>query len=567
MKILFVVDTMDWAIGHLAQAVDKFNPQHNIRFLVVSPRDLGNDIKVKPPEQILKHFMSEVKEFNPDVIQFEYWRLAGQLIMWIPELGRYKKIVMHHNQSGKALFPWDWQNNPEIKDKEHLKMDTVMCHLNKTRNELLEKGLAKNVEVLRYGFDHSYWTYSSEEPKEMAIGYAGRIVPWKRLKELAEVAIELDYNVQIMGKIDKQSYWDTVPKDNLKLNYWDCADEDRVEFYRNITIFVQNSTEGYEAGTMPMLEAMACGVPVITTPTGQAEPEENLFKDHQNCLLVPFDDKEALKNAIKELMTNKDLRDKLRKNGWEMVKHMTEEKRAREYSRVWNKIAYPDHVLASVITPVTYDRLDNLYEIIKAMKLQSYPNIEFIVVFDEKKEDTEEIRKMEEKIKEFGEDLTIKILYTNNDEGYNLAKARNIGIIESEGEVLIFNDSRLKPDENAVMMFVEAVKNASVITMGGNHKVWFFGDKGSQKQSFVENFSAVKRSYLIDVGMFCERMDRYGGLTQEIRTRWAKLKGEFSYLEVASAEEISGSKTTPNKRKDIVESKLKLWKMYGDERY
>ena len=137
----------------------------------------------------------------------------------------------------------------------------------------------------------------------------------------------------------------------------------------------------------------------------------------------------------------------------------------------------------------------------------------------------------------------------------------------AEGEVLIFNDSRLKPDENAVMMFVEAVKNASSVTKGGNKMVWFFGDKGSQKQSFVENFSAVDRKFLIKIGMFCEQIDRYGGMTQEIRTRWKMNGGAFSYLGTAVASEIIKSGLSVEKRKSIVQSKLKLWKMYGDERW
>lgn len=555
MKIAIVCDIPEWAIGHLAQSVAKYNDRHKIKLLYVHPRDAED-------KDIQSVFLKQILDFNPDIIDFEYFRTAGQLIEALPELRRFKKVLMHHNMRDKALYMWDWQNNPELADKIKLKIDKVLAHCNKTKRMLEDKGYAKNVEVIRYGFDHSYWTYNEKEPEEFTLGYAGRVVPWKGLKEIAEVAKELNVPLEMMGKQDKQDYWDTIPKDKLRFNFLDCPDEERVNFYHNISVFVQNSIDGYEEGPMPMLEAMACGVPVITTPAGQAGYDEGIFRDNYNCLMVQFGDKEGLKRAIQTLKDDPELRSKLRSNGWNTVKNMTEEKMARDYSKIWNKLVYPDHGLASVIIPATYDRIDQIKEIMKAMTLQSYPNIEVILVWDEqKKEDYGFDRK------EY--DLTIKELWTEMDKTkypYNLAMARNMGIIESEGEYLMFNDSRLKPDENAIMMFVEAIKSASALSSSGTKKVWFFGEKGSNKESFVENFSAVSRQWLIEIGMFCERIDRYGGMTQEIRSRWSKNKGEFIYIPQAVSEEIKSSGRSSQKRQDIVNSKLKLFKMYGDEK-
>ena len=569
MRIMFVIDNLDWAIGKLALAVDKYNPQHQVKFLIVPPRELGTDIREKPNQELLDHFLKETTEFRPDLIQFEYWRLAGQMITWIPELRRYKKVIMQHNMRDKSLFGWDWQNNQGLEGFGHLKMNKVLCHCVKTAELMRDKGVAKDIKVIRYGLDHDYWTYSDEEPEDFTIGYAGRIVPWKRLKEVAEVAIELDRTLQVMGKIDKASYYDTIPQDNLRFDFLDCEDKDRIGFYRSISVFVQNSMDGYEEGPLPLLEAMACGVPVITTPVGQAGNYEGIFKDRENCIIIPFEDNEALKDAIIELEKDKEFRDKLRKNAWNTVKNMTEEKMAREYNKVWYDVVYPDYKLASVIVPVTFDRYENVLKIVKAIKNQTYPNIELVVVFDESEpvngKDKEEYKAKEDEIRAIADNLPVKIYYTNSTSGYNIAKARNIGIIEAEGEYIIFNDSRLKLDENAVMMFVEAIKNASILTSGGNQKVWFFGDKGSQKQSFVENFSAVSRENVINFGMFNERIDKYGGQTQEIRTRWCKGKGEFLYLPEATCEEISSSKVDSQKRMDIIESKMKIWKMYGDD--
>ena len=50
------------------------------------------------------------------------------------------------------------------------------------------------------------------------------------------------------------------------------------------------------------MEAMACGLPVITTPVSGI-PE--IIKDGQNGTLVPPDDAEALANAIQRLSSDR----------------------------------------------------------------------------------------------------------------------------------------------------------------------------------------------------------------------------------------------------------------------
>jgi len=59
----------------------------------------------------------------------------------------------------------------------------------------------------------------------------------------------------------------------------------------------------------------------------------------------------------------------------------------------------------------------------------------------------------------------------------------------------------------------------------------------------------------------------YGGASQEIRTRWIKQGGQTSYLPVAKAKEIKGSKLTNERRADIIQMKLRLLKMYSNKRY
>lgn len=545
-----VCDIDGWAISSLAKSVQKFNKHHDIKITYVHPRDAGE-------ATTQMDFLQEVQQFKPDLIQFEYFRTCGQLVEALPELKKYKLALMHHNMRTKAVYMWNWGHD-KIDDKEPLGLDKVMVHCKRTKEMIEEKKYAENIKVIRYGFDHNYWRYNDIEPEEKIIGYAGRVVPWKGLKEITEVAEILKYDIELMGRIEKVDYWKECKQITCQFNYFDCKDEDRIKFYHNITIFVQNSKDGYESGPMPMMEAMATGVPVITTPAGQAGLEEGIMKDRYNCLMIPFEDKEALKCAVDELMNDKKLRQTLRKNAWNTVKNMTEEKMAREYSKTWNETVYSTEKLASVIIPCTYERIEQLKEILEAYKHQTYKNFEVIVVWDELDSEYAEL----DNIKSY--EFPIKQLWTGMDKekySYNLGKARNLGVIEAEGEYLIFNDSRLKPEQDVIRQFVQRLEDNQT-----EQKMWLFGEKGGNKNSFVENFSATKRQDIIEFGLFSTMIEQYGGMTQELRSRWKKQGGEFIYHFTAIAEEIKSSKMTEQKRLDIVKSKNLLNKLYGTER-
>ena len=88
MKILFVPDVKDWAIGHLVQAKVKYLQQFDCEVFAVHPRDAVG---------MADEFFEYVEKFNPDVIIYEYFRSAEQLINARPELKQYKSILVHHN--------------------------------------------------------------------------------------------------------------------------------------------------------------------------------------------------------------------------------------------------------------------------------------------------------------------------------------------------------------------------------------------------------------------------------------------------------------------------------------
>jgi glycosyltransferase involved in cell wall biosynthesis len=139
-------------------------------------------------------------------------------------------------------------------------------------------------------------------------------------------------------------------------------------------------------------------------------------------------------------------------------------------------------------------------------------------------------------------------------EGYGLAKARNMGLIEATGEIVVFCDDRLMMHPRAVDEFVKALARL------GSKKAWVWGSKGAFK-TFVENFSATWRRTVIDGGMFCERIDRYGGMTQEVSGRFGAQGVRFEFCAGAIAEPAFGTHSKSRHRDDITASKVRLYKM------
>lgn len=553
MRILLVPDTMNWAIGRLVQVLKKYNTQHQIEIVAVHPKEVAEgyaDLKTK------------VDSFKPDLIQYDYFRSAGQLLEIDPGLARIPSIVVHHNQRRLALHQYDFFK---------LGIKHIVVHNPKAVKLLAEKGWVKNVSQIPLAIDPHQWEYSDVEPiawelaegnlKKFTVGYAGRVVEWKRLDLIAEAVKDMpDVQINIMGKVENPSYFAKINQKQIKTQFLNVKDDERIAFYRSLNCFVMASDDdGRESGPLPLLEAMACGVPVITTTTGIAA---EIAEDGVNCLVVPHNDAGAIKNAIARLKEDKVLRATLRQKAWETIKNMTEEKRALQFSKLWYQVKNPDFTLASIIIP-TFNRAKEMEKMLDYFGTQEdYPNFELVIVDDNSTDNTAEVVQ-NGKTKY---NLNIKYINTKKD-GYNLAMARNLGIIASEGDVLIFCDSRMLPQQGSVLAFVEAVENAGRLMMGGNTKVWFFGDKGSHKKSFVENFSAVKRDEIINFGMFNERITHYGGMSQELRSRWMKQGGEFYYVETAKATEMISSKMTTAKRNEVVDMKLLLYKLYGDQRY
>lgn len=153
-----------------------------------------------------------------------------------------------------------------------------------------------------------------------SIIYAGRLVSWKNIDCLIRLTKDIDQvSLIIIGEGEEE---DNLMKLATELNVKDkiyfLGRKDKKEMHeimKQANIFILFSS--YEGFPHILLEAMKIGIPIITTNVG-GNPE--LAKDKFNCLMVEKNNYQQLKNSVKELLNNNNLRNKIVRNAKETAK-------------------------------------------------------------------------------------------------------------------------------------------------------------------------------------------------------------------------------------------------------
>ncbi len=133
-------------------------------------------------------------------------------------------------------------------------------------------------------------------------------------------------------------FYDIVQESNFKKDviFTDfVSEDDLVLLYNGATIFLYPSL--YEGFGIPPLEAMACGVPVITSNTTSI-PE---IVGDAAYLMDPLNDKE-LKEALLRLLSDENLRNDLIEKGFKRVKEFSWQKMAKETLQIYESLEAED---------------------------------------------------------------------------------------------------------------------------------------------------------------------------------------------------------------------------------
>lgn len=89
-----------------------------------------------------------------------------------------------------------------------------------------------------------------------------------------------------------------------------------------------------------------------------------------------------------------------------------------------------------------------------------------------------------------------------------------------------------------------------------------WGVKDGALKAFVENLSFIKREHIIDAGMFLERMNFYGGMTQELKTRLTAQGFNFYRADDVNAISTIRASSKTSRRLSIIQAKFLLFQLY-----
>lgn len=518
MKVLIVSDKIGSAIDRIAKMIQAELPHLAISVCQVHPK--------RPDERQLAYFAAMAKD--ADIIDFEYWKTAEMLLAKFPLMTKGRRTILaHHNPYDLKRADWSKYDVLLAKNREIFKIldDSRYTHI--------------PVDLKQFTFGTDY-----HPENKMVLMVAARIEAKKGILEVAKACKDLGYKFTLVGTVSDQAYFDEIESVGVDF-VTGLSNAELLEYYHKATVHVCNSDDNFESGTMPILEAMASGCPVLTRSIGHV-PD---FFDGKNVSVRwgKRDDMEDLMNALRGLVEDEKKLREMREDAFVTVLNYSASRMAWFYEKLYWELMGPKP-LVSIIIP-THNRVALLEQNLQGILKSQYPKFEIIIADDQSSDGTDIM------VNTMRRTTTVPIKYIRLEGGkYNLGLARNKAAIEAAGELLIFLDDRQAMEPDAIDAFVEH--------MGS--KKWLWGIKSGVVKGFVENFAAIRREDFINAGMFAVGFP-WGFLSQETRERFSAQGFKFERVSAAHATTMIDTKSKYRKRAERMQSKDLLWKMgYGN---
>jgi glycosyltransferase involved in cell wall biosynthesis len=296
--ILLVTDRPGWACDKLTKPISKrldnvtmsyFNTNEN-RFLATGYSEKGG-----------LQFTPEMgNQF--DIVHFHCVKAALMVIGKLKP--KIKKVITINTE------------RDDYKDINFDLFDDVICPTRFLYNRMIKRVKRAKVHYLPHFIDTGIFKRSTERPK--SVGFVGRVVEHKRYPELQMASMLARFHFIGCGYIENGSvYKKNGLNDKSEYEFHIFYPDDKMsEFYAKLGLFICLSMPEIETGTLPILEAMACGVPVISTRIGWAKDN---CKHLENIYFVEENELKSLPEIIQKVYTDKVLMKKLSDNAYNLI--------------------------------------------------------------------------------------------------------------------------------------------------------------------------------------------------------------------------------------------------------
>lgn len=232
--------------------------------------------------------------------------------------------------------------------KNIYKSNHIICISNYVKREVLERLNYKEEEisVIHLGVRHNIFKVYKDSSTafilpEKFILFVGSIEPRKNLKRLLlaydalDNTIKNEYKLVLVGLTGwkNEEIFDLINKNKQNIYYLGYIDDENLaKIYNKADLFVFPSI--YEGFGLPVLEAMACGTPVLTSDCSSL-PEVGgdavEYCDPYNM--------EEITYKMTKILENEKMRENMRNKGLLRVKKFTWGKTAAKHMELFNQIA------------------------------------------------------------------------------------------------------------------------------------------------------------------------------------------------------------------------------------
>ena len=282
---------------------------------------------------IVRKLKKEIDEFKPDVIQTHLYVVAYVLLAAPLKIKKYHTV---HNVAEKEAFGWRRIINRIAFKFGNFVPVAISPYCAKTIENLY--GIrSENIPCIMNGVDTSEYTVSPIRHNGMVFINVGRLQTQKNqallIKAFARVVKkEPEAKLIIVGEGELRKELEVLI---AQYGIERCVSmpgqcNDVRERLNAADVFVQSSD--YEGLPIAGLEAMACGLPLISTKAGGTV---DIIKNNENGFLVDIGDSDGLAQKMIFLIENKEIREKMGAESRKIVEMYNLDKCAQKYQQLY----------------------------------------------------------------------------------------------------------------------------------------------------------------------------------------------------------------------------------------
>jgi 1,2-diacylglycerol 3-alpha-glucosyltransferase len=292
--------------------------------------------------------LRKIKKFKPDIIHSHTPLSVGceavliAKCLKIPIAGEHHTFYDFYLKHIKMNYRWAKKTSWRMTTAYYNKCNVVISPTQSLANDLIKSGLKKTVKIIPNGIDIDFFHPVSDEEKNRikktygirshSLVYVGRISYEKNLAQLIKIFFLLiknenmkDTKLMLVGdgperkklealgrklNLDKNIIWTGTLRGQTWKEAFSCND-----------IFVTASKS--ENMPLTVLEAMACGLPIVTA---DEKGLKEIIKENQNGYLCQIDNAGETAQKIKNILEDATKRERFGRASRELAMNYSKEK-------------------------------------------------------------------------------------------------------------------------------------------------------------------------------------------------------------------------------------------------